>query len=130
MDEDSRKRGQRVPGRPPGAAPPLAAPGGRLEPWGHSRLPPLAYILLVTRKPRKREVLRSSAAAPWRKPTDKKRALRWADSAEEITSRKGRSSPSSSPSSRASSRSSSTSSPTSAPSSSSSNLISQLQLAL
>ena len=46
--------------------------------------------------------------------------LRRADSAGEITSRKGRSSPSSSPSSRASSRSSSTSSPTPAPSPSSS----------
>src|SRR3954469_22631260 len=66
---------------------------------------------------------RSSAAAPWRKPTEKKSHLWRADSAGEITSRKGRSSPSSSPSSRASSRSSSTSSPSSAPSPSSSNLV-------
>src|SRR4051812_41958666 len=36
--------------RPPGAAPPLAAPGGHLEPWGHPRLPPLAYISLVIQK--------------------------------------------------------------------------------
>src|SRR3954463_5881242 len=70
------------------------------------------------------------AAATVRKPTEEKSHLRRADSAGEITSRKGRSSPSSSSSSRASSRSSSTSSPTSAPSPSTSHLISQLQLVL
>src|ERR1041385_4146344 len=43
--------GHRVPRRPPGAAPTLAAPGGRLGPWGHSWLPPLAYILFIARKP-------------------------------------------------------------------------------
>src|SRR3954468_14626852 len=59
----------------------------------------------------------------------RKSHLRWADSAGEITSQKGRSSTSSS-SSRASLRSSSTSSPTLAPSPSSSHLISQLQLVL
>src|ERR1041385_8143523 len=68
------------------------------------------------------------AAATGRKPTEEKSHLRRADSAGEITSRKGRSSPSSSSSSRASSRSSSTSSPTSSPSPS--HLISQLQLVL
>src|SRR4051812_32126774 len=60
----------------------------------------------------------------------RKSHLRRADSAGEITSRKGRSSPSSSSSSRVSSRSSSTSSPTSAPSPPPSHLISQLQLIL
>src|ERR1041385_4612771 len=69
-------------------------------------------------------------AATGRKSTEEKSHLRRADSAGEITSRKGRSSPSSSSSSRASSRSSSTSSPTSAPSPSPSHLISQLQLVL
>src|ERR1041385_812786 len=70
------------------------------------------------------------AAATGRKPTEEKIHLRRADSAGEITSWKGRSSPSSSSSSRASSRSSSTSSPTSAPSPPPSHLISQLQLVL
>src|ERR1044072_625321 len=78
----------------------------------------------------KRELLPRFAAAKVRKPTEEKNHLRRADSAGEITSRKGRSSPSSSSSSRASSRSSSTSSPTSTPSPSTSNLISQLQLVL
>src|SRR3954469_13979431 len=79
----------------------------------------------------KEELLPRFAAATVRKPTEEKSHLRRADSAGEITSRKGRSSPSSSSSSsRASSRSSSTSSPTSAPSPSTSHLISQLQLVL
>src|ERR1043165_2676140 len=78
----------------------------------------------------KQELLSRYAAATGRKPTEKKTHLWRGDSAGEITSRKGRSSPSSSSSSRASSRSSSTSSPTSAPSPSTSNLISQLQLVL
>src|SRR4051812_44321313 len=76
----------------------------------------------------KREVLPCSSAAAERKPKEEKSHLRRADSAGEITSRKGRSSPSSSSSSRASSRSSSTSSSTSVPSPS--HLISQLQLVL
>src|SRR3954464_88632 len=71
-----------------------------------------------------------SSTATERKPTEEKSHLRRADSAGEITSRKGRSSPSSSSSSRASSRSSSTSSPTSAPCPFPSHLISQLQLVL
>src|ERR1043165_7986119 len=78
----------------------------------------------------KQEQLSRYAAATVRKPTQEKTHLRRGDSAGEVTSRKGRSSPSSSSSSRASSRSSSTSSPTSAPSPSTSNLISQLQLVL
>ena len=76
----------------------------------------------------KGELLLRFAAATGRKPIEEKSHLRRADSAGEIISRKGRSSPSSS--SRASSRSSSTSSPTSAPSLSTSHLISQLQLVL
>src|ERR1041385_4441646 len=102
--------------RPPGALP--APPSGIYNPRHPKNLE------------EKRRVFRSSAAAPWRKPTEKKSHLRRVDSAGEITSRKGRSSPSSSPSSRASSRSSSTSSPTSAPSPSPSHLVSQLQLVL
>src|ERR1041384_2559698 len=78
----------------------------------------------------KEELLLRYAASTWWKLTEHKTHLRRGDSAGEITSRKGRSSPSSSSSSRASSRSSSTSSPTSAPSPSTSNLISQLQLVL
>src|ERR1044071_6404857 len=78
----------------------------------------------------KEELFPRYAAATVRKPTEEKSHLRRADSAGEITSRKGRSSPSSSSSSRASSRSSSTSSPTSASSPSTSHLISQLQLVL
>src|ERR1041384_1993486 len=78
----------------------------------------------------KEESFSCFAAATGRKPTEEKSHLRRADSAGEITSRKGRSSPSSSSSSRVSSRSSSTSSPTSAPSPSPSHLISQLQLVL
>src|ERR1041384_2149014 len=61
----------------------------------------------------KQELLPRFDAATVRKPTEEKSHLRRADSAGDITSRKGRSSPSSS-SSRASSISSSTSSPTSA----------------
>src|SRR4051812_33422504 len=65
----------------------------------------------------KEELLSRYAAATGRKPREEKTHLRRGDSAGEITSRKGRSSPSSSSSSssRASWRSSSTSSPTSAP---------------
>src|SRR3954466_10933451 len=77
-----------------------------------------------------REKFPCFAAATGRKPTEEKSHLRRADSTGEITSRKGRSSPSSSSSSRESSSPSSTSSPTSAPSPSLSNLISQLQLVL
>src|ERR1041385_4088721 len=89
----ARKRatrgGHRVSRRPPGAAPPLAAPGGRLGPLEHSRLPPLAYVPLVVQKTLKEKSFRSSAADPWRKPTEKKSHLWRADSAGEITSRKG-----------------------------------------
>src|ERR1041385_8103931 len=40
--------------RSPGAAPPLAAPGGRLGPLAHLWLPPFAYISPVTEKLQKR----------------------------------------------------------------------------
>src|SRR4051812_39881266 len=66
---------------------------------------PLCPILPPGVKTLKQEELRSFTSASWRKPTEKKSHLRRADSAGEITSRKGRSSSSSSPSSRASSRS-------------------------
>src|SRR4051794_20873183 len=64
----------------------------------------------------KQESFPCFAAATGRKPTNEKSHLRRADSAREITTRKGRSSPSSSSSSRASSRSSSTSAPSPSPS--------------
>src|SRR3954465_48921 len=38
------------PRRPPGASPPLAAPGGRLGPLVHLWLPPFAYLFSVTGK--------------------------------------------------------------------------------
>ena len=110
------------------ARPPLGRarrPPGTLVP--HQGLPSGLYYPAGV-KTQKEEELRSFAVALWRKPTEKKSHLRRADSAGEITSRKGRSSLSSS--SRASSRSSSTSSPTSAPSPSTPHLISQLQLVL
>src|SRR3954467_8462560 len=78
----------------------------------------------------KEELFPRIVTAMVRKPTKEKSHLWRADSAGEITSRKGRSSPSSSSSSRVSSRSSSTSSPTSAPFPSPPHLISQLQLVL
>src|SRR4051812_11987104 len=42
------------PRRTVGAAPPLAAPGGRLEPLVHLWLSPFAYLFPVTRNPRGR----------------------------------------------------------------------------
>src|ERR1041385_5383523 len=56
------------PRRPPGAAPPLAAPGGRLGPLGHLWLPPFAYLFSVTGKlrgqnPISQTLLCSAAAA-------------------------------------------------------------------
>src|SRR3954462_14383555 len=104
---------------PPGClVAPLGAPSRLYNPPGVETL--------------KEESFPRFAATTVRKPTEEKSHLRRADSAGEITSRKGRSSPSSSSSSssRASSRSSSTSSPTSAPYPSTSHLISQLQLVL
>src|SRR3954462_13659410 len=46
-----RPRGAR---RPPGAAPPLVAPGGRLGPLAHLWLPPFAYLSPVTGKLQKK----------------------------------------------------------------------------
>src|ERR1044072_2647797 len=119
-DRDARQGHVRGPARhPPGClVAPLGAPFRLFNPLG-------------VETP-KQELFSRCAAATGRKPTEKKTHARRGDSAGEITSRKGRSSPSSSSSSssRASSRSSSTSSPTSAPSPSTSNLISQLQLLL
>src|ERR1044072_9115806 len=110
----------------PGAAPP---PGRARHPPGCLVAPlgaPFPLFNPLGVETPKEELLSRYAAATRRKPTEEKTHLRRGDSAGEITSRKGRSSPSSS-SSRASSRSSSTSSPTSTPSPSTSNLISQLQ---
>src|SRR3954465_9659202 len=94
-------------------------------PGGPSRCP-LSPIYPPGVETPSQELLPRFAAATVRKPTEEKSHLRRADSAGEITSRKGRSSSSSSSSSGASSSSSSTSSPTSAPSPSPSHLISQL----
>src|SRR3954470_18335106 len=47
------QRGAGGPRRPPGAAPPLAAPGGRLGPLVHLWLPPFAYLFSVTGKLRR-----------------------------------------------------------------------------
>src|SRR3954468_21106990 len=116
--------------RVPGAAPP---PGCSRHPPG-CLVAPLGAPFRLFNPPRvetpKHESFPRFAAATVGKPTEEKSHLRRADSVGEITSWKGRSSPSSSSSPRASSRSSSTSSPTSAPSPSTSHLISQLQLVL
>src|SRR4051812_36060760 len=76
---------------PPGAEGRVGRTPG---PLGLLPAPPLAYIFPVIQKPLKRWSFVSSVAAPWRKPTEKKRHLRQADSAGKNTSRKGRSSPS------------------------------------
>src|ERR1043165_3323881 len=84
-------------------------------PPGHARHPPGCLVAplgapfrlfnpLGVETP-KQELLSQYDAATGQKPTEKKTRLRRGDSAGEITSRKGRSSPSSSSSSRASSRS-------------------------
>src|SRR3954469_20618308 len=132
-DLESPKMEVRGPTRQPEGClewpPLLAAPGTLLDAWWPPSVPPFAY-----KTPRVQtldiEEFSCFAAATGRKPTEEKSHLRRADSTGEITSRKGRSSPSSSSSSLASSRSSSTSSPTSAPSPSPSHLISQLKLVL
>ena len=111
--------GHRVPRRP-GGAPPGRARGGAWSPWPTSGCPLLHIYSPFSENPKKKTF--DGVPPPLRGGTLRRRKghLRRADSAGEITSRKGRSSPSSSPSSRASSRSSSTSSPTPAPSPSSS----------
>src|ERR1043165_9554298 len=116
IDGESPKEEVRGPTRQPEGClvAPLGAPFRLFNPLGVETL--------------KQELPSRYTAATGRKPTEEKTHLRRGDSAGEITSRKGRSSPSSSSSSsRASSRSSSISSPTSAPYPSTSNLISQLQ---
>src|SRR3954469_1281810 len=132
-DWDSPKEEVRGPTRQPEGCLARPPPGRARHPPG-CPVAPLGAPFRLYNTPGvetlKGESFRRSSAAMERKPTEEKSHLRRADSAGEITSRKGRSSPSSSSSSRASSRSSSTSSPTSAPSPSPSHLISQLQLLL
>src|ERR1043165_3366456 len=105
-------------------------PGSQKGAWWPPSVPPFAYKTPRGQKPLRRSCFRETPPPRGGNLTEEKFHLRQGDSSGEITSRKGRSSPSSSSSSRASSRSSSTSSPTSAPSPSTSNLISQLQLLL
>src|SRR3954464_2644523 len=113
------------------AQPPfLAAPGTLLGVWWPLPVPPFAYKTPRGQKPLKRSCFHETPPPRCGNLTEEKFHLRRGDSAGEVTSRKGRSLPSSSSSSRASSRSLSRSSPTSAPSPSTSNLISQLQLLL
>jgi len=106
--------------RRPGGAPPLAAPGGAWSPWPTSGRPLLHICSPLSKNPRDGNFYGVPSPLRGGNLQRRKSHLRRADSAGEITSRKGRSSPSSSPSSWASSRSSSTSSPTPAPSPSSS----------
>src|ERR1041385_5857771 len=65
--QEASRRAREGPRRPPGAAPPLAAPGGRLGPLVHLWLPPFAYIFFVTGKLQKEnpisQTLLCSAAA-------------------------------------------------------------------
>ena len=51
MPEEGPEGSQGAPRRPPGAAPLLAAPGGRLGTLAHLWLPPLAYITSSFQKP-------------------------------------------------------------------------------
>src|ERR1041385_1679569 len=98
--------------RVPGAAPLLVAPGTLLGVWWPPSVPPFRLYKPPGVETPKQESFPCFAAVTGRKPTEEKIHLRRADSAGEITSRKGRSS------------SSSASSP------SPSHLISQLQLVL
>ena len=96
LGERGATRAQAPPGTPLGCA-------GR-PPWAlvPPSVPPSGLYLSRYEKILKEYNLQSSATTSWRKPTEKKSHLRWADSAGENTSRKGRSSPlSSSSSSRA-----------------------------
>src|ERR1043165_8268822 len=99
-DWESLKEEVRGPIRQPegclARAPLLAAPGTLLGAWWPPSVPPFAYKTPPGVETLKREFLRCSSAATERKPTEEKSHLRRADSAGEITSRKGRSSPSSS----------------------------------
>src|ERR1043165_9383399 len=105
-------------------------PGSQKGAWWPLPVPPFAYKTPRGQKPLNRSCFRETPPPRRGNLTEEKTHLRRGDSAGEITSWKGRSSPSSSSSSRASSRPSSTSSPPSAPSPSTSNLVSQLQLLL
>ena len=110
-----------MPRRPGGAPlPPWPRRGGAWSPWPTSGCPLLPIYSPLSKNPRDGNFYGVPPPLRGGNLQRRKSHLRRADSAGEITSRKGRSSPSSSPSSRASSRSSSTSSPTPAPSPSSS----------
>ena len=120
--EGTRKGNQRGATGCPGAlgAPPWPRRGGAWSPWPTSGRPLLHICSPFSENPRHGTFYGVPPPLRGGNLQRRKGHLRRADSAGEITSRKGRSSPSSSPSSRASSRSSSTSSPTPAPSPSSS----------
>src|ERR1043165_1438584 len=108
--------------QPAGGVPAAAPPPSRASHPPGCLVAPLGAPFRLLKPPGvetpKEESFPRFAAATVRKPTEEKSHLRRADSAGEITSRKGRSSHSS------------TSCPTSAPSPSTSILISQLQLVL
>src|SRR4051812_33503254 len=87
------ERSHQGPMRPPGA--PLGRAGYPPAPLVPLQGLPSGLYYPLGVETLKREEFRSFAAASWRKPTKKNRRLRRADSAGEITSRKGRSSSSS-----------------------------------
>ena len=121
-NEDTQKGSQRGATGCPGGlgAPPWPRRGGAWSPWPTSGRPLLHICSPSSENPRHGTFYGVPPPLRGGNLQRRKGHLRRVDSAGEITSRKGRSSPSSSPSSRASSRSSSTSSPTPAPSPSSS----------
>src|SRR3954470_9940808 len=78
----------------------LAAPGTLLGAWWPLSVPPFAYKTPLGQKPREKGCFRETPPPRCGNLTEEKTHLRRGDSAGEITSRKGRSSPSSSSSSR------------------------------
>src|SRR4051812_28452257 len=85
------------------ARPPfLAVPGTLLGAWWPLPVPPFAYKTPWGQKPLGRSCFRETPPPRGGNLTEEKTHLRRGDSAGEITSRKGRSSPSSSSSSRSS----------------------------
>lgn len=120
MQKGSQRGATGCPGGHLARPPPWPRREGAWSPWPTPGSPLWPIYSSSSRNPKKERVYGVPPPLRGGNLQRRKSHLRRADSAGEITSRKGRSSPSSSPSSRASSRSSSTSSPTPAPSPSSS----------